>query len=172
MQADRSSPYAPPAESSSNADNNIKSSNNNNNSNSKRYGEGEYMSSDHSSTFPSYKATQDSNNSHTSARSGNNYDNGDSSPSNTNRNNSSANGNTNTSNANNNTGIIDDSYSSPSSPSHLNPVQYVAVMAENEELKSELEALMKQLENANIQKEEQQKEVLSIFVYFKFSKYH
>ena len=131
------------------------------------------MSSDHTSTFPSYKATQDTNNSHTNARSGNNYDNGDSSPSNTNRNSSSANGNTNTSNANN-TGIIDDSYSSPSSPSHLNPVQYVAVMAENEELKSELEALTKQLEIANTQKEEQQKEVLSIFVLHikKYKIYH
>eukprot|EP01035_Chromulina_nebulosa_P032906 gene32906-44015_t len=37
--------------------------------------------------------------------------------------------------------------------------KYVAVMAENEELKSELEALTKQLEIANTQKEEQQKEL-------------
>ncbi len=38
--------------------------------------------------------------------------------------------------------------SSFSSPSHLDPVQYVSVMAENEELKSDLETSLQQLNDA------------------------
>jgi hypothetical protein len=39
-------------------------------------------------------------------------------------------------------------YESFTSPSHLDPVQYVSVMAENEELKSDLETSLQQLNDA------------------------
>jgi hypothetical protein len=58
------------------------------------------------------------------------------------------------SNANNNNGSEADSKGS-----HLDPVQYVAVMAENDELKAELEIYSKQLENANKKTEDSHKEV-------------
>lgn len=167
VQKEPPSPQASPTGSSSYTDSNMNDSNKNN-YNSKRSGESEFKSFDNTtSTFASRNATQDTNNSHASARSGNNNNNnnGDSTPTSSTNRNSSANGNNTTSNASN-TGITEDNqYINPSfssSPSHLNPVQYVAVMAENEELKNELEALTKQLENAKIQKEEQQKEVVRL----------
>jgi hypothetical protein len=163
-QKEPASPYVPQNTGpSSNNDSSFNSSSNVNNNNSyspKKTAESDFKSSGNTSnTFAFHNATQDTNQTTASSKSGNN-NNTDSTTNNTSSKNNRY--STDTGKTNTNASINEESYTSPSfssSPSHLNPVQYVAVMAENEELKSELEVLSKQLESAKIQKEEQDKEV-------------